>query len=64
LLDSLLQETLFTSAIKMMDPMWTDPGSDHISAPHLTLAGCGGSIEKVSGLKQRVRCDRQVEGWN
>lgn len=39
-----------------MDPMWTNPGSDPIPAPHLRLAGCGGSVVKVSGLTQRVRC--------
>jgi len=39
------------------DPMWGSySGSDPISAPHLRLAGCGGSTKKAGGLKQRVRC--------
>jgi len=39
-----------------LDPVWTDPSNDPIPDPQLILAGCGDSVLKVEGLKQRVRC--------
>jgi len=45
------------STMMSRNPMWcSNPGSGPISAPHLRLAGCGGSTKKAGGLKQRVRC--------